>query len=104
MTGSRLCSRSSRWLEIKRPQLIVAVHAGHQLQQQAFAQVAGADARRIELLHHRQRLLRQRQFVGPGVGVDQVFQPALQVAVGIEVVDDPLGHLPRGSSRSHQPS
>ena len=45
----------------ERAELLVVRNAGRQLQQQAFAEIAGADARRIELLHQRQRPLRQFQ-------------------------------------------
>ena len=41
---------------------VAARDVGRQLQEQAFAEVAGPDARRVELLDHRQG------FLGLGVG------------------------------------
>ncbi len=58
--------------------------------------IAGRDARRIELLHASPSACWARANVlGAAVGIDQVFEPALQVAVGVEVVDDPVAHLPQ---------
>ena len=75
--------------------LLVVRHAGQQLQQQAFAQVSGADAGRVQFLHQPERPLGQRQILVAGVRAQQVLQPPLQIPVGIEVVDDAVGHRPQ---------
>ncbi len=79
----------------ERLQLFIIGHARQELHQQAFAQVASGDAGRVELLHDGQSPLGRRQLFRAGVGVDQVFQAALQIAVGVEVVDDAVAHLPQ---------
>ena len=56
---------------------------------------AAADAGGIELLHHRQGALGERQLLGAALRIDQVFELPWQPAVGVQAVDDPLGHLPR---------
>ena len=68
-------------------------HVGADLEEQALAQVAAADARGIHRLHDAQRLLQQRQLAGGALGIDEFLQPHRQVAVGVEVVDDPVGRL-----------
>ncbi len=60
----------------QRLELFVVGHAGRELQQQAFAQVAGANAGRIELLHDGQRLADQVQLGRRSVGVEEVFEAA----------------------------
>ena len=57
MAGRRLCSRSSKWWEIRIWSTSWQGVSGVELQEQAFAQVAGADAGRVELLDQLQRLL-----------------------------------------------
>ncbi len=79
---------------------------GNELQQQAFFERARADAGRIEPLHDAQRFFGNRQLLGAmrlQVAVElrrqrrqQLFERRLQVAVGVEAVDDPLGHPPHG--------
>ena len=76
----------------QRLKLFEQRHAGRELQEEALAEVAGGDAGRVELLHQRQRPLGQRQLLRLRLRAQEVFQPALQVSVGVEVVDDPLGH------------
>ena len=79
----------------ERLQLLEKGHAWGQLQQQAFLQIAGGDAGRVELLHDGQGPLGQGMIFLRRVQPQKVFQAALQVAVGIEVVDDPLAHRPQ---------
>ena len=75
---------SSRWLAIRTCKDVAAGDVGRELQQQALAEVAGADAGRVELLDQRQRLL--------GLG---------QRRVAAEVADD-LGEVEVAGSRSRR--
>ena len=65
---------------------------GLQLQQQAFAQIAGADADRIEFLHDGQRFV---EIVLGSIcpSCDDFFDGSGQVAVFVEVADDAFGEF-----------
>ena len=75
---------------------------GFELQQQAFAQIARADADGIEILHDGERIveivLRVLAFLG------QLFHRRGQVAVLVQVADDAFGEFPHrvGANRDAQ--
>ena len=64
------------------------------LNQQAFAQVARANAQRIELLHHGQRFLDILQRVIAVLG--DLLERNGQIAVFIEIADDDFGDFAHG--------
>jgi hypothetical protein len=74
---------------------------GINLQQEAFLQIAGSDAPRIELLHQIERLLGDGRGDLRGgelerVGPQQLVERAGQPSVGIEVLHEELGEGPHG--------
>ena len=80
----------------ERLQLLEKGHARRELQQQAFLETAGGHSGRVELLDDGQGPLGQGVIFLRRVQPQQIFQAALQVAVAVEVVDDPLAHRPQG--------
>ena len=79
----------------ERLQLLEIGHARKELQQEALAEVAGSHSGWVEPLHYGQGPLGQGVIILRRVQAQEVFQAALQVAVAIEVVDDPLAHRPQ---------
>ena len=69
-----------------------------QLHQQAFLQVARANAGRIEFLHHGERFL--HVFHGVVAGLGDLFERGGQIAVFIEIADDDSAIF-RTSSRAN---
>ena len=78
------------------PQLPGTRHVRGDLQEQAFLQISGTNARWIHPLHNRQRLLQLWQLILRPVRVDQFLDRHGEVAVDVEVVDDLVGGLPFG--------
>jgi len=80
------------------PQDVDAGGVRGQLQQEAFSEVAGADARRVEPLDEPERLLNLLDgHVVAEVAGHVVQRDVLgQIAVVVEVVDDVLGQRPEG--------
>ena len=76
------------------PQLPGVWQVGPDLQEQAFLEVAGTNPRRIHSLHHSQRLLQLRKLVGWAIRIAELLQRHREIAIDVEVVDDPVGRLP----------
>ena len=82
---------SSRWLEIRTWRTSRQGVVGRELQQQALAEVAGPDARRVELLDQAQGLLGLREGDVAAEVADDLVELEVQEPVVVEVVDDVLG-------------
>ncbi len=76
----------------ERLQLLEILHVGMELREEAFAQIAGGDAGRIERLHQGEGFFGLLLLLGRGVGGKQIAKAGAEVAAvfGIERADDSL--------------